>query len=115
MELLAMDRWSMAMCVVLSLVFLMRPGDWKTVRVERLVPPAVGGSRRTKTPPWPRSWNMPDHATHPPEREAEGGRDGPQRARDGARPVPETARGTGLSRGISYQILTKKPIKLKLS
>ncbi|CAK0890061.1 unnamed protein product, partial [Prorocentrum cordatum] len=45
MELLVMDRWSMAVCTMLSLVFLMRPGDWRTVRVEHLTPPAVGGSR----------------------------------------------------------------------
>ncbi|CAK0815965.1 unnamed protein product, partial [Prorocentrum cordatum] len=45
MELMVMDRWDMALCTMLPLVFLMRPGDWRTVRVEHLAPPAVGGSR----------------------------------------------------------------------
>ncbi|CAK0903612.1 unnamed protein product [Prorocentrum cordatum] len=45
MELLVMDCWDMALCTMLSLVFLMRPGDWRTVRVEHLAPPAAGGSR----------------------------------------------------------------------
>ncbi|CAK0871026.1 unnamed protein product [Prorocentrum cordatum] len=34
MELLAVNCWDMAMCAMLSLAFLMRPGDWKTVGVD---------------------------------------------------------------------------------
>ncbi|CAK0828904.1 unnamed protein product [Prorocentrum cordatum] len=30
MELMVMDRWDMALCTMLPLVFLMRPGDWRT-------------------------------------------------------------------------------------
>ncbi|CAK0871112.1 unnamed protein product, partial [Prorocentrum cordatum] len=44
-ELVSMGLWEAAACVVLSMVFYMRPGEWGRVRVKHAIAPRASGSQ----------------------------------------------------------------------
>ncbi|CAK0857017.1 unnamed protein product [Prorocentrum cordatum] len=44
-ELVSMGLWEVAACVVLSMVFYMRPGEWGRVRVKHAIAPRASGSQ----------------------------------------------------------------------